>query len=287
MNDNPNIIEVNEQNFVTAVAKNSYRVPVFLDFYADWCAPCKTLMPILTKLAEEYQGKFIFAKVNSDEQKELAAQFAIKNLPTVKIVRNEKTIDEFQGAKSESDLRKIIEKVIDHEWNILHQQAIEKIHSGQLGEAVELLKKAYQLQPTDLQIKIDLASILFQIEQIDDATLLIESFSHTDKQDSNVKSLLTRISYKQIVDNAPSVTELEIIIKENDMNLDARNQLIANLILTGQYEPAMQQLLELMKLEKNTTHTRGKQGLLDVFNLLGNSGELVKLYRSRMSSILN
>ncbi len=291
MNDNtannPHIIEINEQNFVSGVAENSHRVPVFLDFYADWCAPCKTLTPILTKLAEEYQGKFIFAKVNSDEQKELAAQFSIKSLPTVKIVRNEKTIDEFQGAKSEKDLRELIEKVIDHEWNLLHEQAIEQIHLGELNNAIALLQNAHKLQPSNLQIKIDLASVLYQTNNITEANTIIETFNDEDKQNDDVKSLLTRISYQQIVDKAPSVAELDIKIKTNPNDLESRNQLIANLVLSGQYEPALQELLNLMKLEMNTNHSNGKQGLLNVFNLLGNSGELVKRYRSKMSSLLN
>jgi len=288
MTDNPNIIEINEQNFVSAVAENSHRVPVFLDFYADWCAPCQSLMPILTKLVQENQGKFIFAKVNSDEQKELAAQFGVKSLPTVKIIRNEKTIDEFQGVKSETELRELIEKVIDHEWNILHQQAIEKVHLGEFDEAIELLKKANQLQPIDLQIKIDLASILFQTKNNADANLLVESFSNSDKQDDRVKSLLTRISYQKIVDKAPSITVIEKKIAYDPMDLEARNQLIANLILTAQHELAMQQLLELMKLEIRTNNqSTAKQGLLELFNLHGNSGDLVKRYRNKMSSLLN
>jgi putative thioredoxin len=287
MSKNPNIIEINEQNFVSAVAENSNRVPVFLDFYADWCAPCQTLMPVLTKLAEEYQGKFIFAKVNSDEQKELAAQFGVKSLPTVKIVRNEKTIDEFQGAKSERDLRELIEKVIDQEWNILHQQAIELIHQGELDNATNLLQKAYQLQPTDLHIKIDLVSILFQTEKINEAKSIVETFSETEKLDSNVVSLLSRIAYQQIIDSAPPIDELEVIINDNPNNLIALEQLVANLILSGQYEPAMQQLLLMMKLEINTDQSKAKKSMLEVFNLLGNSGELVKRYRSKMSSLLN
>jgi len=287
MTDNPNIIEITEANFVSAVAKKSYNVPVFLDFYADWCAPCQTLMPILTKLAEEYQGKFIFAKVNSDEQKELASQFGVKSLPTVKIIRNEKIIEEFQGAKTEGDCREIIERVIDHEWNLLHQQAIEKINLGELDNAIELLKQAYQLQPIDLQIKIDLVSILFQTDNSSDAMLLIESFSESDKQDDNVKSLLTRISYQEIVAAAPPITELETIVKENPQDLEALEQLIANFILSSQYELALQKLLKLMKFEINTSQSKGQQGLLNVFNLLGNSGELVKRYRSKMSSLLN
>jgi putative thioredoxin len=287
MTDNPNIIEINEQNFVSAVAENSKRVPVFLDFYADWCAPCKTLMPILTKLAQEYQGKFIFAKVNSDEQKELAAQFGIKSLPTVKIVKNEKTIDEFQGAKTEGELRELIEKVIDHEWNVLHQQAVEKIHLGELDNAITLLKEAYKLQPTDIQIKIDLASILFQTGDINEANTLIETFSETEKQHDNVKALLTRITYQQIAEKAPAVSELEASIQKNPTDLDARHQLIATMVLSGQYETAMEQLLELMKLEKNNKDSKGKQGLLDIFSILGNQDSLVKRYRSKMSSLLN
>ncbi|MFV2060767.1 MAG: tetratricopeptide repeat protein [Gammaproteobacteria bacterium] len=287
MTDNPNIIEINEQNFVSAVAENSNRVPVFLDFYADWCAPCQTLMPVLTKLAEEYQGKFIFAKVNSDEQKELAAQFGVKSLPTVKIVRNGKTIDEFQGAKSEHDLRELIEKVIDHEWNLLHQQAVALIHQGELDDAIALLREATQLQPLDLQIKIDLASILFQTGNTNEANSVIETFSETDKQNSSVIALLSRISYQQIVDTAPDLPELENILNKNPNDLEAREQLIATLIISAQYEQAMQQLLQLMKLEMNTKHCRAKKGMLDVFSLLGNSGELVKRYRSKMSSLLN
>ncbi len=287
MTDNPYIIEVNEQNFVTAVAQNSNRVPVFLDFYADWCAPCKTLTPILSKLAQEYQGKFIFAKVNSDEQKELAAQFGIKSLPTVKIVRYEKTIDEFQGAKTENVLRELIEQVIDHEWNDLHQQAVEQIHQGDLNSAIDLLKKAYELQPNDLQIKTDLASILYQTDNIAEANQLLDSFTEAEKQESSVKSLLTRINYQQIVANAPPQSELETIVKQEPTNLNARHQLIANFISSGEYEPALQQLLETMKQEIKTKETKAQQALIEVFDLLGNNGELVKKYRAKMSSILN
>ncbi|VAW91202.1 hypothetical protein MNBD_GAMMA22-2668 [hydrothermal vent metagenome] len=287
MTDTPYIIEVNEQNFVSAVAQNSNRVPVFLDFYADWCAPCKILTPLLSKLAQEYQGKFIFAKVNSDEQKELAAQFAIKSLPTVKIVRNEKTIDEFQGAKTENGLREIIERVIDQEWNILHQQAVAEIHQGKIDDAINLLKKAYELQPNDLAIKTDLASILYQTDNIADANQLLDSFSTQEKQDSNVKSLLTRIGYQKIVASAPAKAELETIIENNPKDLTARHQLIANLVSLGEYEPALQHLLEAMKLEIKSKETKAQQALIEVFSLLGNNGDLVKRYRAKMYSILN
>ena len=88
MTDSPYVIEVSAETFPQIVLAGSRQQPVLVDFWADWCAPCKSLMPLLAKLAEEYRGKFILAKVNTEEQRELAAQFGIRSLPTVKLFKN-------------------------------------------------------------------------------------------------------------------------------------------------------------------------------------------------------
>ncbi len=98
MADSPYIFDANAQNF-QQVMESSYQVPILVDFWADWCQPCKTLMPILAKLANEYQGAFILIKVNSDEQQQLAAQFGVRNLPTVKVIKDGRIVDEFMGVQ--------------------------------------------------------------------------------------------------------------------------------------------------------------------------------------------
>ena len=102
MNDSPFIFTVDESNFTKLVIEASQRQPVLVDFWAEWCAPCRSLMPVLARLAQAYGGKFILAKVNSDENQALAAQFGVRSLPTVKVFKNGVPVDEFSGALTES-----------------------------------------------------------------------------------------------------------------------------------------------------------------------------------------
>jgi len=109
MNHSPYIIIVTAQNFTTEVIEKSRQVPVLVDFWAAWCAPCKMILPVLTKLANEYQGKFILAKVNTDEEQQLASQYGIRSIPTLKLFRHGQVVEDIMGAQSESVLRDMID----------------------------------------------------------------------------------------------------------------------------------------------------------------------------------
>ncbi len=123
MSESPYIHNVNAQNFQSVVLENSLKVPVLVDFWADWCQPCKTLMPLLAKLAEEYGGKFILAKVNSEEEQELAGHFGIKSLPTMKLFVDGQIVGEKMGALPESEIRAFIDQYITSESDSLMQSA--------------------------------------------------------------------------------------------------------------------------------------------------------------------
>ena len=102
MSDSPFIHDVGVENFQAIVLENSFKQPVLVDFWADWCQPCKTVMPLLAKLAEEYNGKFHLAKVDTESQQQLAAHFQIKSLPTMKLFVNGQQVDERMGALPEA-----------------------------------------------------------------------------------------------------------------------------------------------------------------------------------------
>jgi putative thioredoxin len=142
MSESPYIHNVSMQNFQNLVLEKSINKPVLVDFWADWCQPCQTIMPMLAKLAEEYAGKFELAKVNADDEQELAAHFGIKSLPTMKLFYQGQIVDERMGAVPESDIRAMIDKHIVSESDQLVQAAMMAYQQGHTAQALEVLNNA-------------------------------------------------------------------------------------------------------------------------------------------------
>ena len=122
MADSPYIVDVTKQNY-QQLMETSFKVPVLIDFWAEWCQPCHALMPILARLAEEYEGKFILGKLNTEEQQEIAARFGIRSIPTVKLFQNGEPVDEFMGALPDQAVRQFLDKHIVDEEKLAEEKA--------------------------------------------------------------------------------------------------------------------------------------------------------------------
>lgn len=286
MADSRYIFDVTSETFDTYVLQNSHQVPVLVDFWAGWCQPCQMLMPVLARLIEEYDGKVLLAKVNSDEQQELAGRFGVRSLPTVKVFKEGRVVDEFMGVQPEPAIREIIERHVVRESDLTRAEALRLAREGDIAGAEKILRDLLAADPGVERAKVDLASILAQTGRADEAEELMRTLPLNIQQEEDVKALMQRIKAIRLTENAPDTATLRQAIEKDPADLHARLQLAARLIADDQLEEALEQYLEIMKRDRQFENDAGREGMLSVFEMLGGQGELVSTYRRKMAAMM-
>ena len=280
-------IDVTQENFASQVIEASHQHPVLVDFWATWCGPCQSLMPILEQLAQNYQGKFLLAKVEIDSQQALASQFGVRSVPTVKLVKNGQIVDEFTGALPESQIRAFLDKHIESESDQRMQQALLQYQQGETEAALSEMGQILQADPDNENNKIIYANVLMRENHLDEAQQWLESLPLEARDKPQVLAMQAQLEFIDITNNAPDVATLEKQLTENPRNSEARYQLSAHAILQGQFEVAFEQLLEIVKRDRNYNDDAGRKALLKLFELLGDNNELVSSYRRKLAMALN
>ncbi len=287
MSASPYIFDVTEADFGATVLENSYKAPVLVDFWAVWCGPCKMLMPLLARLADEYQGKFLLAKVNTDEQRKLAMQFNIRSIPTVKLFKNGEVVDEMLGAQPESVIRTLIERHMVRESDSLRTRAEAAYRAGDVTQALALLEQAARLDPDNHRVRIDLARMLLDQNALEQAERILNDLPREARDEPDASALLGRLEFARIAASAPDTVTLEKTVTAQPSNSEARYQLSARKVLQGDYEGALDQLLAILQHDRVFRDEAARKAMVAVFNLLGGKGEVVTRYRNRMFNALH
>lgn len=280
-------VDVTEDDFETQVIAVSSRVPVVVDFWAEWCGPCRVLKPLLEKLAEEYQGRFILAKVDSDQNQGLARQFAVRGIPTVVGLSGGKEVARFSGAQPEGMVREFLEKLIPSPADELVRVAGEVLAGGDVPHALRILDEALALDGGHPGARIAAAGILLQENRFDEAAAILAALSPAQRMDERVSALTARLDFALKSRALPDPAVLQACIGENGNDLQARLQLASLLTTRGDYEAALEQLLAIVRLDRKFGDDAGRKTMLEVFSLLGGSGELVSRYRRLLAQALN
>lgn len=291
MNESPYVIDVNEHNFAQVVVENSQRVPVLVDFWADWCQPCKTLSPLLTKLAQDYRGGVIIAKINTEVEQALAAHFRVRSLPTVMVIWQGQVVDQLVGVQPESAYRAIIDQLggapTQPAGDLLQEQVDMLWQRGRQKQAIELLRDALQEEPDSIPLKAMLADRLLQLDRSEEARNLLDSLPIEERDRPPVSGVLARLQFADLAKDAPDIAKLETQVQAKPDDCAVRRQLAARYVLAGNYEAALEQFMDILKRNPTFEDEAGRKGLIAIFEMLGNEDPLVMTYRRRLFSLLH
>jgi len=284
-----NAYNVGVADFQQKVLDASRGVPVLVDFWAEWCQPCRILKPILEKLAAEYGGRFILAKLNSDENQELAVKYGVRGIPAVKAFLDGELVDEFTGALPESQVREFIERLMPSPAEPLRQQALAAHRRGDFDAALALMSQAVALDPGHEAAQLDYAEMCLDAGAFDDARNVLETLGENARDKARADALAARL---QLAANAAGadIGQLAQTLAADPADLAARLQLANALAAAHDYRGACEHLLEIVRRDRKWNDEAGRKTLLALFNLLGNYPEyddVVREFRAALARTLN
>jgi putative thioredoxin len=280
-------IDVNSASFDSEVIEASKTQPVLVDFWAPWCAPCRVLKPVLEKLAAEYGGKFKLAKLNSDENQNIAAAYGVRSIPDVMAFKDGKVADHFMGAIPESQVRAFLDRLIPSASEIERARAQQLREAGDLAAAMQALQRALELDATNDLARLDLAGIFVEVKRADEADALVASVRPNIDWDARIATLRAAIAFSRAAASGGGEQELKAKLAADPANLEARFALASRLAGTGHYRDALEELLEIVCRDKKWKDGEARKQILAIFNLVENQPELVSEYRRKLAATLN
>ncbi len=279
------IVNIDASNAAALLIDESHKRPVVVDFWADWCAPCKVLMPLLEKIATEYQGAFLLAKVNADQQPGIAQQLGVRNLPTVMVIQGGQPVDGFAGAQSESFVRKMLEKYLPKPWDTLLQQGLAAMELGDFNGALMPLRQAWTDSRQQHSITLAYTHALIESLRLDEAATVLDSVRMADK-DTGYEQLVAQLEIKREAAKSPEIEALEQQLAANPDDLDVRYRLGVQYTNNKQFREAMEHLIAILRKDLGHGNGATKRMLLDTIASLGKGDPLAVEYQRKLYSLL-
>lgn len=282
------IFEGTEKNFDSLVIENSFKGPVMVNYWAAWAGPCLKLYPELESLVKDYAGRFILVNVDTEAEKKLARENAINSLPTVKIYLKGQVVDSIHGAFSAAEFKKSIDRLLSTDTSQVVQQALELYQQGEHEQALSLLAKAALDDPENLQIPITLGRLLLATGRHEEAYSVLFALPAQIRQQPEINALIVHLELQRAAQQADPIEKLELKLSQQVDDCGTRLQYAALSLLNDDCETAMQQLLHILKTDRDFSDDIGRRGLLALFHLLANQQpSLVERYRGYLSNELH
>lgn len=279
------IVNIDATNAAALLIDESHNRPVVVDFWADWCAPCKVLMPLLEKIATEYQGAFLLAKVNADQQPGIAQQLGVRNLPTVIVIQGGQPVDGFAGAQPESVVRRMLEKYLPKPWDGLLQRGLDAMAQGDFSAALMPLRQAWTESKQRYDISLTYAQALIESQRLDEAEAILDGIKAAER-DADYEQLRAHLAIQREASVSPEIQLLEQQLAASEDDFRLRLQLVEAYAEHGQLRDAMEHLIAILRKDLHHADGATKRRLLDMIKSLGKGDPLAAEYQRKLYSLL-
>lgn len=278
----PHVIDATDSNFEIEVVEKSKTVPVIVDFWAQWCGPCRALGPMLESLAEEFNGRFILAKVDIDQQRQLAARFEVSGVPMVMALVDGKIVSHFIGALPEARVRHFLETVCPSETTLLAKQAAS-LEESDPAQAIAIYRQVIEVDHRNTLAIAALADLLRRQGDVEEAERQARLVGEGTDGYNRARNVLARIGFQR---NAENVEIVRARVESEPQNFEHRLRLGVALAAQEQWPEALEAMISAVEADKKFGAEQVKPRMVEIFNILGQQHELTNKFRSRLASAL-
>jgi len=286
MEDEKLIFEVTDSTFDELVIEGSSETPVAVDFWAEWCAPCKALSPILEKVVRSLGGAIRLGKLDIGSNPSSGARFGIRGVPTVKVFRAGQVAIEFVGVLPEEEVRRVFDKVIPQREDTLVEEALKRLSAGDAKGAEEKLEQVLQTEPSHARANLEMGRLALSLGELERGKRHLEAVPEGTGEFEEAARYMAMVEFKEACDKCGGLGQAQQKLERAPSSNDAKFDLARCLAADMDYEGALELLLQIVQANREYRDGAAKEAMVRIFAIAGQQSLVAQRYRSRLASAL-